>query len=247
MSGAAAVRNYISNLSGSLVTRRELIARFESDDAVDKELGRLIARRLVERVAAGVYSVLANRRNRESALAIAEARCRAFGKRLVFLNDEQTGERQSMRTSYFSDGCSTSFNSVHGRICLKPVAPRKISAVRNRAGLAAQISKEPPTKAYPSPAPAMSNKTDCSFNRRLRFLFERIERRLERLRQAIGYSRRSAKLSSPVLPFARGVPSGRSASYRREKEHSHRTAPPPKSGAQHRRHRLDAYPGWECP
>lgn len=158
MSGAARVRDYIQSLTAGLFTRRELVFAVGSRGVVDNELSRLSLKRLIGRVATGVYRVLSRQAQDVSAAEIARIRAESFGKRVLTVDDNGFQEAKTqISTSFFTDGCRTSFNSVHGRIFFNPIAPRRLSSGNSNLKSSGDVSCSVTVrKVDMSPAPAMN-------------------------------------------------------------------------------------------
>jgi len=125
MSGMKRVRAYIENLCTNLFTRRQLIAVDGRRGVVDNVLARLLVESVIERVATGVYSLRKNQIRTPTAADIAHLRVKAFGKQVVLkIGDDQFNADHSNSRSFYTNGCRTSFMSIHGRIVLKAIAPR---------------------------------------------------------------------------------------------------------------------------
>jgi len=180
MKGAAAVRRYILNAAGSLIARRELMVLCGSRGVVTNELARLIAKGIIRRVAVGVYSVVARSVEVEGAFEIATVRCRAFGKRILSGVNDGFKARCKGQTTVITDGCRTSFKSIHGRIFLKASSPRRLKpGRRTQSNIAAATVKLPRTRSHEMSEPAKaaeimgnrsiwSQKLICLFGRAIR-------------------------------------------------------------------------------
>lgn len=158
MSTAAFVRGYIGQLpKGKAFVTRELLA-FGNRNAIDRQLGLLVAKGMIRRMARGVFV-------REDAdmvlptmLDIAMAKARGFGKHIVEhgsnlakefnlkKNDAMMTPKQLKR--HHSDekelkhsagrfavlGSTSSFGTYYGRVHFKHVAPKKYFMAQHSVG-----------------------------------------------------------------------------------------------------------------
>jgi hypothetical protein len=158
MSTAAFVRGYISQLpKNQLFVTRELLA-FGNRDAIDRQLGLLVAKGVIRRMARGVFVRADLDMVLPAMLDIAKAKARAFGKHLVehgsnlaeefnlkkntaamtprqlqrHLKDEQEFKHSAGRFAVL--GSSSSFGTYYGRVHFKHVAPKKYFMAQHTVG-----------------------------------------------------------------------------------------------------------------
>ncbi len=124
------IREHVASLlPEQIMSPRDLLG-YGSRSAVDSCIRLLFREKRLQRVARGLYVLIESNLDLISAEQIARAKARAFG-RVIERQDESDDCR------YFTDGPSTKFQSVKGRIEMRRVAPRKLILSRNKVGLAA--------------------------------------------------------------------------------------------------------------
>ncbi|MBX9940527.1 MAG: hypothetical protein K2Y32_14805 [Candidatus Obscuribacterales bacterium] len=114
-------------LLGLLVTRELLDCGTRT--AVDNALYRLVKLGIISRVARGVFVRSDAPPQAFTAEKIAEAKAKAFCRSVL----KPHRDSESM---YITDSCSTSFDSVHGRIVMKRVSARKLRLAGTSEGRA---------------------------------------------------------------------------------------------------------------
>lgn len=105
---------------------------FGSRDAVDQWLSRQVRKGRLLRVARGAFVLNVPGIQLPSTEEIAEAKAKRFGKKLFThgvnaLKEFFVFESEATKNSFATDGATTSFESVHGRISLQTYAPRKLT------------------------------------------------------------------------------------------------------------------------
>lgn len=119
MSTAARVRAIVLNFARNVVfTTGELLA-CGTRNAVDIELCRLVKSGAIKRLAAGVFANLSSVSEPPGIVEVARAKAQRFGKRIMCdtLSSETVNE-------FLTDGCTSSFASMHGRIYFWHHAPK---------------------------------------------------------------------------------------------------------------------------
>ncbi len=92
--------------------------------AVDTALCRLAKNGVIERLAAGVYRYVSSVIENPSAFEIAKIKAERFGKRIA---EYARSDFASESLTFNTDGCSSSFNSIYGRLKLKHLSPAKFN------------------------------------------------------------------------------------------------------------------------
>lgn len=136
-SAAAKVRNYIKSLDSGTTFTTSHVLKYGSRDAVDNALRRAVRKGLLRRLAAGVFISALNEHN-PSAFEIANAKAAAFGKHIS--TPETVRTESQYANKFLTDGCKSSFNSIHGRLFFSPASPQRL----RRASLqdaSSQLSK----------------------------------------------------------------------------------------------------------
>ncbi len=158
MSTAALVRGYINRLPKNQVfVTRELLA-FGNRDAIDRQLGLLVARSIIRRVARGVFVREDPGLVVPTMETIAKAKARAFGKHIVdhvsilakefnlkknvtvmtpkqLLRHQKDEEELKHSAGRFAVlGSTSSFNTIYGRVHFKHVAPKKYFMAQHSVG-----------------------------------------------------------------------------------------------------------------
>lgn len=124
------IREHVASLQPEqILSPRDLLA-YGSRKAVDSSIYLLFREKRLARVARGLYVLIESNLDLISAEQIARAKARAFG-RVIERQDE------SDDCLYFTDGPSTKFQSIKGRIEMRRLAPRKLILCKNKIGLAA--------------------------------------------------------------------------------------------------------------
>ena len=158
MSTAAFVRGYISRLPKSQpFATRELLA-FGNRDAIDRQLGLLVAKGVIRRMARGVFVREDSDMVLPSMVDIAMAKARAFGKHIVehgrllaeeynlkknvsmmtprqlrrHKKDEKELKQSAGRFAVL--GSTSSFGTYYGRVHFKHVAPKKYFMAQHSVG-----------------------------------------------------------------------------------------------------------------
>ncbi len=124
MSVASAVKQLIADIGPNvLFSTRQILSRCRTKarNAVDLALRRLVEKAVIMRIAAGQFILISKDLSLPSAVEVARAKAETFGKRIYESNEKDN-------LSFLSNGCKSSFKSVHGRISLKHIAPGKIAA-----------------------------------------------------------------------------------------------------------------------
>lgn len=127
MSTASNIRRHIEGrATNAIFTSKQILRQLcVSRDAVDSMLSRLVKKKVVIRLAAGVFVLATGMTQAPQASEIAAAKAEAFGKR-VLNSTHPTATPQENETEFLTDGCRTSFNSIHGRLQFKTVSMRKL-------------------------------------------------------------------------------------------------------------------------
>lgn len=89
-------------------------------NAVDIALCRLVKKRVITRLAAGIFVVNSDSGVLPSPGEIARAKASRFDKKLV---EGRSGPQSAF--CYFTDGCRSSFQTIYGRICFRHRSPSK--------------------------------------------------------------------------------------------------------------------------
>jgi hypothetical protein len=124
-SAASRVRNQIRNFGAGVVFTTRQLLKLGTRNAVDHTLSRLVRQKIIRRVAAGVFILVAAASHTPSADEIAIAKAAAFNRRILGQKTVQEGT-MSIRI-YEIDGCRSSFKSIHGRLFFIPVTAEKWS------------------------------------------------------------------------------------------------------------------------
>lgn len=114
-------------LLGLLVTRELLDCG--SRAAVDNALYRLVKLGIILRVARGVFVRSDAPPQAFTAEKIAEAKAKGFCRKVLKQHNESESD-------YITDSCSTSFDSIHGRLVMKRVSARKLKLASSSEGRA---------------------------------------------------------------------------------------------------------------
>ena len=124
------IREHVASLlPQQILSPRDLLS-YGSRRAVDSCLHLLFKEKLLTRIARGLYVLVESNLDLISAEQIARAKARAFGRTIE-------KQQESDDCLYFTDGPSSSFQSIKGRIEMCRIAPRKLALCRHKVGLAA--------------------------------------------------------------------------------------------------------------
>jgi hypothetical protein len=136
------IQRHIRNLpKGQMFTTRTMLI-YGKRSAVDSALGRLVASGFIVRKARGVFAT--EHCPDHTIEAIAEVKSRAFGAKIVkhaetilrelTLISDDPNDPNSSKAVFARDGHSTSFATVHGRVYLKGISPKKMRLRRSPIG-----------------------------------------------------------------------------------------------------------------
>lgn len=117
-SAAGSVKSHMQNSDGEVVSSQDLV-RYGPRSAIDSAIRHLIRKKIIMRVASGAFVLRDGLRELPSAQQIIEAKARAFGKTVVPAASNDSKE-------FWTDGCRSSFNSIHGRLKFRTRSPRKL-------------------------------------------------------------------------------------------------------------------------
>ncbi|MBX9724647.1 MAG: hypothetical protein K2X81_24800 [Candidatus Obscuribacterales bacterium] len=120
---ASRVREFANNIADNVMFTTSQLLEFGSRNAIDIQLCRMVQSGVIKRLAAGVFIKPAANKLIPSACEIAKTKAERFGKiiaqRLNLLKPDEL-------VIFYTDGCRSSFRSVHGRLYFKHQAPRKL-------------------------------------------------------------------------------------------------------------------------
>ncbi len=120
-STAARVRKLIRAIAANVIFSTAEFLHCGSRNAVDIALCRLVKSGMIERLASGIFVVVPDKGSLPAAEAIAGAKALRFNKTIL-------GTVPGQLAAFFTDGCRTSFASVHGRLQFKQIAPSKLKS-----------------------------------------------------------------------------------------------------------------------
>jgi hypothetical protein len=123
---ASKVRSYIDNLGSNVVFATKELLHCGGRNAVDHALSRFVGKKLITRLAAGVFVVLISAEV-PTAAEIAQKKADVFHKKIIESKITHTGE-----WTFLTNGCRSSFRSIHGRVYFKTVSLRRIQGDRSR-------------------------------------------------------------------------------------------------------------------
>lgn len=118
MSAAQEIRLFVKGLAPGQIFTTSQVLHFGTRNAVDLALSRLVKCQILKRLAQGVFVLRSPCSGALSAVDVAFAKASAFGKRIYI---EQSGSPPL----FLTNGASTSFSSVFGRISFKFTGARK--------------------------------------------------------------------------------------------------------------------------
>jgi hypothetical protein len=123
MSVVEKVRDEIAGFSQKFLFTTLHLLHCGSRNAVDKALAKLVNESKIKRLARGVFLAIGNNMQIPSVWEIAQAKARRFGKRLA----RQNGIMDDSGAAIFAtDGCTSTFSSVHGQIRFEHKAASKL-------------------------------------------------------------------------------------------------------------------------
>ena len=139
MSVIQRIRRFVALLErDQLFTSRDLL-RFGSRSSIDNTIYLLIRSGMIIRLARGVFTKSESKARRVKAIEIAKAKAKAYKKRLATCGRNacvKTGlmNRSHARREFYTDGCTSSFGSVRGRITLRRSSIRKLVLGSTKSG-----------------------------------------------------------------------------------------------------------------
>lgn len=116
---AAKVRNLVHSF-GEIAFSTAQVLSCGKRNAVDIELSRLVKQRVLKRLASGVFVLNIVSGELPSAREIARVKAKRFGKELVLGTSSTKGDN-----CFHTNGCRTTFRSIHGQIRFKHLASSK--------------------------------------------------------------------------------------------------------------------------
>ena len=142
------IRKHVHSLfEGQLFSTRDCL-NFGRRGAVDQALSRLVQMGVILRVARGIFLRQEARTRVPSIAEIAVAKAKAFFRRIYSDADGASEKlkpkltpsaRQPAERSFFTNGSTSSFHTVHGRVYFRRVAPRKTELENNPHGLVIRV------------------------------------------------------------------------------------------------------------
>jgi hypothetical protein len=128
---AKSIKQHIKSLGANAVFTTKQLLHHGSRNAIDLTLSRLVKKAVVIRLAAGVFIAVTGLSELPPALVIIEAKAKAFDKRALEPSNSYAGKPAKDSTVFLTDGCRTSFCSIHGRLYFKPASLRKLKRLES--------------------------------------------------------------------------------------------------------------------
>ncbi len=122
MSTASKIREQIRELGANAIFVSKQFLHLGTRNAVDLTLSRLEKKGRILRLAVGVFIAVSSDLKLPSALEIAQTKAAIYGKQISYERELQKETRK-----FCTNGCSSSFQTVHGRVYFKPISPAKHS------------------------------------------------------------------------------------------------------------------------
>jgi hypothetical protein len=116
---ASMVRSYVDSLGRDVIFATKQLLHCGGRNAIDHALSRLVGQKHVTRLAAGVFVVLSSAEV-PSASEIAHKKADAFNKRIF-----ESKVADIVQWTFLTNGCRSSFRSIHGRVFFKTASPRR--------------------------------------------------------------------------------------------------------------------------
>lgn len=136
------IRRHMAQLSeGSIFTTRELLRYGLKRASLDQALSRMVKRQELQRLALGVFRKYSwNHTELPSSAEICRAKAAAYKKELATHGADAAHQLKlkpagNAETTFATDGRSSSFHTVSGRVHLRQVSPRKLFLGDTRVGL----------------------------------------------------------------------------------------------------------------
>lgn len=119
-STASRVRKLLSEIGENVVFTTRHFLKCGTRSGVDHALSRMVNKQQLTRLAAGVFVLATAANGIPPESEIAGAKAQAFGKRILV---------QTASDTFRTDGCRSSFVSVHGRLYFVPVSSRELNGL----------------------------------------------------------------------------------------------------------------------
>ena len=123
---AAAVRSRIKSIGRGVAFTVKHFLDLGEKNPIYIELFRQVRSCAIKRLARGEYIVPDQDLELPSALELATLKAERFGKQIA----PQIGAENNNEVSFITDGCKSSFDSIHGRLFFKHAAPAKLKKLK---------------------------------------------------------------------------------------------------------------------
>ncbi len=156
---AARVREFVKSIGTEHAFTRARVLECGAPNAVDIELCRLVKNGVLKRLALGVFMLACNAESFCPSMAeLARIKAERFGKQIF---DKAKNACVPESNTYFTDGCRSSFKSVHGIVKLKHLAAAKrLLPLASPVAVTAETLSGNDIKASSCPAATMSLKLE---------------------------------------------------------------------------------------
>lgn len=139
ISAASKIRIFIDELSTEAIFTSGDVLRYGSRSAVDNELYEQVRNGKIKRLARGVFKKVAASYLTVTTFLIAQAKARRFGKEISI--PFSSSKRNEGERIFWTNGGSTSFDSIHGRIYFR-ARPRKFTQSKAPIAVKSQVPTE---------------------------------------------------------------------------------------------------------
>lgn len=131
MSITSNIKHHIENLGPNVIFTTRQMLHHGSRNAIDHTLSRLVKKAVIIRLAAGVFIAATGISQLPPASAIIDAKSQAFDKRALEPLESYADKHSEDSAIFLTDGCRSSFCSIHGRLYFKPASLRKLKQIES--------------------------------------------------------------------------------------------------------------------
>ncbi len=152
MSTAGIIRQFVETAGAQIFTSSQFLDH-GTRNAVDKALSRFVKSGLVKRLANGVFASAKSNTNYTSTEIIV-SKAAAFSKRVSKTNANLNSENP---TAFLTNGCTSSFGSIKGRLEFKHASNRRIDKLENKVKILPEFKQVNPALVLLSLAMKIQN------------------------------------------------------------------------------------------